>query len=438
MKLYFFPALLPLASVIPALLTAAGAVATILYAITRRKKLALLIFTSGLIGVAIFVMISQPKRPEGLPNISEVEALPKQNTSDAWRQLLPRAPLSNLAISKKHRLLIFGTFQKTLDAVSQSDGTLVFSLRFNEPIVSEPLVAPLSEDLVFVGEGLHDARSARVTAIQLPNGIPMWQHTFQGHIESKPTLSEDQKMLWGCAGDAGIFSLRVDNGVLLWRSVLGHCDTTPLIAGKLLYTLVGNSKDRSHLIALESETGKELWKTELPGDPWGTPALDPTTGWIIATTGRGQMIAARQDNEAGWAHAISPQNHKVQWTRRLDGLPLVISDRFTHSMGGLALITLKKGDVLALGTKTGETLWTLHLPAPALSAARLIPQTPTRGFVLAFDGTLIEFESASGRILSKRKINEQSYSAPAFSSDYAYFGTRAALVALPINEGNSR
>ncbi|OFZ20023.1 MAG: hypothetical protein A2X94_11725 [Bdellovibrionales bacterium GWB1_55_8] len=427
--LYFFPALVPIASLLPGILAVASALFAGFQALRRSWKKVLLAATISLLalGAGIFLHVRNSARQIGLPQLSALESLPTQDTSGSWNQLLPRAPLSDLAFSSEHQLLLFGTRHGTVDAVSTRDGTLRFSLKMAEPVLARPLIVG---NQAFLGEGLHDARSARLTAIQLPEGRPLWQRTFSGHIESSPAISGDGETLFGCAGEDGIFALNARDGSMRWHGKLGHCDTTPLLESATLYSLIGTGTESTHLLALDVKTGTTQWKVELPGQPWGTVTRDPQTGFLVMTTGTGQLEPRIAKHESGWAHAIDTREKRNVWSRSLGGMPLLTGEILPAS--SIAIFTLKKGELVAIDTASGAIRWRRTLPSPVLSSPRKLNDGPVLA-VLAYDGTLLQIDGISGQILTSWRISEESTSAPEIFENQAFFATRGELLGFRVH-----
>ncbi len=434
MYLYFFPAFLPLVSLLPILLTMVGFLAGGLQGLRRRPRTALVLLTACLLSASAafsFKRYDTARKLGRLPHRFTPESLPTQATVGAWNQLLPRTPLSNLSYSTHYRLVVYGTEESTLDAISSEDGRLAFTLRFAEPIVSEPLI---HGDRLYVGEGLHDARHARLVAVRLPEGVPLWQHEISGHVESGPRLSINQKNLVGCAGDAGVYCLAAQDGGLIWNRPIGHCDTTPWIDGRAVYALARTARQRSQLMALNFQDGQTEWVIDLPGDPWGTVAHDSRTGHLLVTTGIGQLTPKVDRTEKGWLHAIDVAKRRVVWTTPIAGMPLLSGILVRLENRTLAIHAHKNGEILAFDTRDGSIRWLLRLSGPLLAQPRLIPGT-ARLVALAFDGSLYEVDAVSGRVLEKSHLGTRSTSAPAFGPRWAFFVDRATLWAFPVSEG---
>jgi len=367
-----------------------------------------------------------------LPHQKPVELLPAQNTAVPWMQLQPRTPLSDLSISERHGLLIFGTYQATLDALSLRDAKLVFSLQMREPVFSQPVIIG---DRLYTGEGLHDAKKARLVAIHLPDGKPEWQVHFSSHVEAPPRLSPDAAVLYGCAGEEGLYSVRAKDGALLWKSPLGHCDSTPLLGegseDGIVFALVEIVTGQSQFVAVEAKSGKRIWSVPVPGQPWGTIAKEPKHNLHVFTTGLGQLGPELRKNEKGWVHAINARAHSIAWSQELSGIPLTQGILLEVSPEtNLSVHVLKKGEIVAFETKTGRQSWHTTLKSPTLSNLKQIPDTATL-VAISYDGRLIKIDGLTGKFLSETNLSPQSTSAVSLSENFIFAATRGSIWGIP-------
>lgn len=429
MRLYVFPSFLPLGAALPWLLTFAGSAAALVFAVVRwlgwsRRRVAWVLFVLGL--VVLGFMESRIRGRDALPTLQALETLPPQSTGvgEAWTQFLPRAPLSDLAMSTRHGLVLYGTRQGTLDAIALTDATPRFSVRLQDPVLSRPTLTE-AQDRAFVGEGLHESRSSRVTAVRLPDGKPLWSRSFQGHIESALARSADESRLFGCAGEGGVFALDAQSGALLWQNKSAHCDATPLFVNDTIYVLVAQGEHESQLRALDPATGSAQSQVDLPGAFFGTPLWEPSKQMIFVTTGVGSLIRP-QGPEKGWAHAIAPKRMRLIWTRKLLGFPLLTA----AVIPGALLVTERQGALTALDMGDGKTRWRVSLGSPTLSAARVSPN----GQIWSLnDAGLLEIRnSATGQVIKRQPTDTDSTSAPVFTSTHGILGTRATLWGLPL------
>ncbi len=439
MRLYFFPALAPLAAVMPALMAAVGVVSAGVHCVLKRRAPrryrvpVLTVLCLSLIALGGLQIQKWRRYAVAAPALNSVESLPALLPSGSWTQALPRPALSNLAYSARYHLVILGTERATVDAFSAKDGTLKFSLQMAEPVLAPPtVIAAQDGQHLIVGEGLHDANSARLVSLKLPEGEVLWHRRFGGHIESAPRVSRDGKTLYGCAGQAGAYAVEADSGRLIWGRSVGHCDTTPSLfqSETVLLLLAETAPGHSALKALQTKDGELLWQVELPGSPWGTPVYDSRTKMILVTTGTGQLGPKFTPDEAGWSHAVDPEQGRLVWTRKLGGLPLLRSELLSHE--GLVLHTLKQGEIIALRAKNGTPVWTTKLPSPILSVPARLPGS-SRFAVLAFDGTWLEVDGVTGKTVRRERADMGSSSAPLVTDHFIFAATRGTLwrISLP-------
>jgi len=439
-RLYFFPTLQPFISAVPFLLSGClalvGGISAGWYYFRYRTKSmpAIIIGFVLLVGLSTRSLMKSARIPFVGPRLITSERLPPvlgAGSRSRWTQLLPRPPVSNLSVSQKHGLLIFGTDGRTVDALKTYDGTLAFSIATNYSVISTPVIF---KDQVYFGEGVHDSDRANLVSARLPDGAILWYRTFDGHIESGPRVSVDGQRLWGCAGEAGVYSLRVLDGAEIWTRNIGHCDTTPWFANDKLYVLVQAKGTTSKLHILDPVNGNGFADIDLPGLPWGTIQSDPATGFLIMTTGVGQIRLKWEKGEAGWLHAFDPVKQVMVWSEPMSGLSLIDGLLFPTKKFGIAVQTLKMGKLEAFNTLNGAKRWEYSRPSPLLSAARVLPdhlfENP-RLVSLALDGTLSELDLKTGAVISITKLTEGSMSAPAFDSLRGYFATRDSVFAIP-------
>jgi outer membrane protein assembly factor BamB len=131
----------------------------------------------------------------------------------------------------------------------------------------------------------------------------------------------------------------------------------PAIVGGKLFTM-GSRGDMDTLIALDANTGKELWQTEIGavfkqdrGDgPRGTPAVDG--GRVYAMTGRGDVVCAQTaDGKVVWTRTIQDLGGGKRPNWGFSESVLLDGDHIICTPGGAT------GTVAALDKKTGKTVW---------------------------------------------------------------------------------
>jgi outer membrane protein assembly factor BamB len=424
--LHFFPAALPLVAFVPWLLTFAGTLFGYYFA-ERTKKWAwsATAFAIGTLAAVVYVNLprwsigadeTRATPADRLPHTEYFQTRgPAAIPSPVWSTKTPRASLSNPVVTGN--LAIVGTWKNTVDAYSLDGGRPVWSMQKSEPVSALTLV---NDRLLLAGEGVHTAKVAGLTAIELPSGKAIWQREIVGHLEAPAAFNKSR--LFVSAGPGGLWCLDLAGGTVNWRIEKIHVDSTPLLTGGLVIFLAqeDESKPESVLLAVRESDGREQWRVKIEGQPWGSPALDEARGSILFTSGIGQ-VGPSKDTDRGWAHAVSLSEKKLKWTTELAGHPLGYNEFLRER--GLIFYTSTNGEVRALNTSSGETVWKTKLSGDTVSPAVLREDGKTL-VSLATDGELRMIDPMSGETTRTRKFEQGGTSDPLFLKD-------GLLVALP-------
>jgi len=157
----------------------------------------------------------------------------------------------------------------------------------------------------------------RVLAFDLATGKPLWRHdypvtytiSYPAGPRCTPTVDGDRVYTLGAEGD--LLCLDAADGRVVWEKDLkkdydtkaalwgwaGH----PLVDGKRLIVVAGTAK--AHVVALDTATGKELWRAGTAPEQGYSP---PT---IIEAGGRRQVVLMKPDG----MYAVDPENGAVLW-----------------------------------------------------------------------------------------------------------------------------
>lgn len=169
-----------------------------------------------------------------------------------------------------------------------------------------------------------------------------------------------------------------DLGKPLWSGKVGEGCTSPLLVGERFYSL-GYSDGKDHVVCLNAETGKEVWKVAyaskqygrhalgdqgMYGGPTSTPEYDPDTKLLYTLSTDGELIChdAGASGKKKWsvnlydAHKM-PRRPKVgtggqQRDYGYTSSPLIFNDWLLVEAGG------KEGNVVAYDKTTGKQVWT--------------------------------------------------------------------------------
>lgn len=453
-RLYFFPALLPLASVLPWLLTAVGFLASLFSRIIKKVRYQKIFFLSGvsllIAGFTFFAWNHYHLRrlhkgtrlltQQELPHIqiikkSSKNRKPAETHGDLFFQFTKNKILSNIAIQDGR--LFAGTWEGSLDVFSSASGDLLWTVKKKEPILSEPAI---SNKFLLVGEGLHTSETSSLTAIDVIEKKILWQREFLGHLEAKPLIDANQNQTWISTGPSGIWSLELKTGKVLWQKKIGHSDSTPYFDGKNLYiaSQPDETKKESKLFCLDAKTGEIHWSLLLPGQPWGTPKIveseKENKKTLYLTTALGQLGPLKKSDK-GWSHAVNIKKKQLLWSSSLSSMPLMESE-YDASLG-LVFHTLKNGEVLALKMQSGHSAWVRNIKseirsAPTLTSSLEITASKKELLVLDYSGTLYFLSSETGKTLKTLQVGPQSTSRPAVLGNKIYIASPGQLFAYGI------
>jgi outer membrane protein assembly factor BamB len=441
-RLHIFPALIPMIEILPWLLGVVGALAGVTQVAFWRKHrtkvfvFALLCFVAA-VGIVAWKNLHRPSEEEGSRLLAEGD-WPKLTVFETPREPAAREDAEGFAelwtVKTKNEslatpviagnLMLIGTFGATLDARSLSDGTLLWSLKKHEPIFTNPVA---TGDHAFVGEGLHTAVSAGLTAFSLPRGEVIWERQFRSHVESSVLLDEGDNRLWTPAGEESVWCLDTRDGSVIWRRRLGHTDATPLLqGGKLFASAWPDEKvNEVKLYALDPDDGSELWNVTLAGHPMGSPQAGPD-GVILVTTAIGQ-VGPKVATDKGWAHAVSADG-KLLWTVELPGISLPEAAVLPEKR--IVIHTLKTGEIIALNIRDGSRAWSVTLDREILAPAALdASASPPLLAALGASGVVAILNAENGTDIRRFNVRQGGYAAPVFHGDLLYVTTSRSITA---------
>jgi outer membrane protein assembly factor BamB len=445
--LFFFPALLPLASMMPWVMSAIGIVASAagLSVPANWTKYKYHILGLGLIcfvaagGFYLYTLPSEKVRIEGTqlqaphnhPSVEPYEKAkaytPKSLNSfgTLWSAPLKRNPLSTPIIVDD--LLIYGSYDASVEALSRVDGSRVWSLPHSTYVFSLTL-GP--DGNIYSGEGLHETKSGHLTSINPKSGSINWRREFLGHLEERAAFDDASDMLLISAGGSGLWAVDKRNGDVIWNAAIGHIDARALIHEGRVYIPAQEDEavKSSSFYALDKETGEKIWSVPQLGQPWGSPFVDKTNSMIVTTSGLGQ-IGVKRETDAGAAYGISLDG-KLLWQSALPGMPL--QPAIYLPQNDSMIQTTTNGDLVALNIKDGSILW-YEKGAEGdafLAAASLVRQGehPLLASV-SKEGILSIRNALTGVVLARRIVGKGTWSSPIAEDDTLYVITARGVTA---------
>jgi outer membrane protein assembly factor BamB len=204
------------------------------------------------------------------------------------------------------------------------------------------------------------AGAERVLCLDESDGKILWKHEYEcpytisypAGPRATPTVHEGTVYALGAEGN--LFCLETASGKVLWsrdfkkdyhaKTPLWGFAAHPLIDGNKLICLVGG--EGSVAVALDRETGKELWRALSAKEPGYCPPM------IYEFSGKRQLIIWHPES----VNALDPQTGKVYWSHKVE------------ARSGLSIPTPRKsGDLLFITSfYNGSLLLRVDSDTPAV------------------------------------------------------------------------
>jgi outer membrane protein assembly factor BamB len=266
-----------------------------------------------------------------------------------------------------------------------------------------------------------------VYALDADTGRIVWERTAHDgvprdkrHVKStyaSSTPATDGRVVVAWFGSEGLHAYTVD-GTPLWTVDVGRVNvggtptiewgpaSSPMIWEGLVFLQVDTSDD-SFLVALEAETGREVWMTQRDEPPsWSTPT-------VVTRAGQAELVV----NGADYVRGYDPRTGAERW-RLASGSPMATPTPF--AAGELAFVANgglgSPRPVAAIRPgASGDLTPAAGKDAPASLAWQLTgrgPFLPTplayRGllYVLANNGVVDAYEVTSGKEVYRGRVPE--------------------------------
>jgi outer membrane protein assembly factor BamB len=367
------------------------------------------------------VSVRPPKRPEpsaadaNWPSFRGTQAVgvaKRQNLPEHWdgktgENILWRTPIPGLAHSSP----------------------VVWGRRiFVTSAVSSDTKASFRPGLYGDGDASQDRSPQRwmIYALDKRTGKILWERVAhegapieKRHIKStyaNSTPVTDGRVVVAWFGSQGVFAYDV-NGRLLWKADLGRINlgaydiptyewgpaSSPIIWNNLVI-LQCDTQDDSFLLALDADTGKQVWKTERDELPsWGTPT--------VAMTSTGPELVT---NASNYIRGYDPRTGKELWrlgrsSKITAPTPLFADDKFVIASGRAPerpIFVVKAGSRGDLTLSDGKTaseavVWSRtgrgsYMPTPLVYDGIL--------YVLANNGLLDAYDLKTGEEIYRQRL----------------------------------
>jgi outer membrane protein assembly factor BamB len=270
-----------------------------------------------------------------------------------------------------------------------------------------------------------------VVCLQRTDGRQLWRREVpaaqpeepkvrdHGYASSTPAADADR--VYAFLGKSGVFAFSHE-GKGLWRADVGGkthgwgSAASPVLHGNLV--IINAAVESESLVALDTRTGKEVWRAGGMKESWNTPILVPLAG------GKQELVLAI----AGKVLGLDPATGQALWSCATGiawyMVPSLVCDGEIvyciggRTGGGLAVRAGGRGDVTA-----SHRLWTLNkgsnVSSPLYHAGHLY-------FLHENLGVFYCVEAKTGRVVFEERLPEagQFYGSPVLAAGRIYGVTR--------------
>lgn len=342
---------------------------------------------------------------------------------------------------------------------------------------------------VFVMSGVPEDGTRIVQALKLATGEEVWRRTYPAtthhlhgnntYASSTPTVDETALYVaWATPEATTIKALSRETGQELWTRDLGTFvsdhgfGASPIIYKDMLILFIEQQHDElkagqvagpSRMIALDKNSGKEVWKTELK-----PTRVCYSVPLVINIDGKDELICC---NTGNGFFSIDPTSGSINWQlsafeKRTVASPLY-SDGILYAScgagnGGNTLVALKpgaapkvefkvsnnanyvptpilyqglgilpydRGVVNCIDLKTGESIWRERMGVGFTSSPIRVGN---KVYLPSDDGVVFVFEiGREFKALGESNLGEATRATPAIAGDFILFKTNTKLLALP-------
>lgn len=272
----------------------------------------------------------------------------------------------------------------------------------------------------------------------------LWQESAGGvgHYFSRltPAVHQDTVYVAGREGQVEAFSLK--DGDTLWETDVRkdlsiwpwvENESAKLSGGVLqAYGKIYVGSEHGFIVALDRETGKEVWRKKVPGESLSKPSAGD--GLIFVNLGSGKLLA------------LHPDTGEERWRFEQDIPALTLRGQSSPTVAnGGVLVGLETGKLSVLISDSGYSAWSAEIAvAKGASEFERLVDVDTQALVsgpyayaIAYNGNLAAIDIRSGNVVWKREYS--SYRDIAMDAQSLYVvDSEGVIYALDKNSGIER
>ncbi len=264
------------------------------------------------------------------------------------------------------KTIVSGGIRKLVRALDRNNGEELWSFATDHLIQGAPLI---------VGDRVYIATDHAVYALGLQSGQLVWETATGSEDAFMGAPAYENGVIYTTGGKI-LVALDAETGNELWRVEKEEQFLGLAVANQLVY--VGNW-DR-YLYAFDQSTGEERWKFQADGEFWSAPAATEDV-----------VYAGNGDQKA---YALDAHTGQLLWSFETAGRSVsdpLVSDGVVYVSDSAHEFPRGPRHLYALDAATGEQLWVFettstYLSAPALGNGVIYIVTAGEAFALKSPG----------------------------------------------------
>ena len=226
----------------------------------------------------------------------------------------------------------------------------------------------VSDGRVYIG-----TPSRFVFAVDARTGVEIWRFETSGQVSGAPSVYKGRVYFGQQGGNEEMYCVEADSGLPVWSSRVGWVWTTSTPDDTQVYT--GTVDGR--ILALEAETGNQVWELPTNGGVYPSPAVDDRRVYTGSWDGQYYAIN-KKTGSLDWAHSS------------FGGLP----DSAAGILWRNLYICRTNGELCGLDRDTGEKYWGFLDPREGRGKT-VMNSTPSVSGNFAFVSTSIDHDGAA-------------------------------------------
>lgn len=312
---------------------------------------------------------------------------------------------------------------------------LLWSFETKRPLKSSPIIA---NGILFIG-----SLDKKIFLVDAVSGENLGDHKISTSMSSSPCIKDTMAYFSCDKGDVTFFALNLLTGDFIWKKKLGDVSSSPQIYQDKIFIGLNSGL----LLALNRESGEEIWEFETEDAVFSTPAcdgeavyfgsgddnlyaLDQKKGelkWKFQAEGSIYSSPAIKDDKVffgsvdGHLYALKIEDGSVIWKFRTDG------DIYSSPAVSESLVYIGSNDYFmnAVDLATGKLRWRFETGGIIRSSPVAVGD---KLFFGSYDGSFYVLDRFTGKLLWNYETKGMISSSPAYYEGRIYIASEDGIL----------